>query len=296
MKRNSEIIVLIVSSDSSDIYFANRLIKEFKIDTVIVERKQYQSSCRKKAKKLLNLLLNPSQLKSEIKARRIWWQHYKNAELIDEKFFGKPLRQLQIPSQCKVLYITPGDNINDQKCVDHIRKVNPDIIALCGCSLLKKEIIEIPKKGILNLHGGLPQRYRGVWTTMWAVYNHEIEYVGATVHYVCEGIDDGEIIYQSRPEISLDDDHESMYCKVVDIGTEMMCQAIRDIASGEVNKYRLESTGNLYLGKMVTAEIINKAWANIENGAVKDYLSHKEERDKKVISMMQGAFHRDRGK
>ncbi len=55
-------------------------------------------------------------------------------------------------------------------------------------------MLKVPRLGSLNLHGGLSQRYRGLNTTDWEVDNGEPEYVGATVHFVSPGIDDGDVV------------------------------------------------------------------------------------------------------
>ena len=148
----------------------------------------------------------------------------------------------------------------------------------------------VPSKGVLNLHGGLSQKYRGTYTTFWAVYNCEPEYIGATVHYVSEGIDDGNIIYQGRPKITAGDDPETLYVKVVKLGIEMMIKAIEDIQHDKIKGYEPERLGALYLDKMVTPAVYRKMWDNIHIGVIKEYLENKSERDEKVMAMMQGTY------
>ncbi|MCZ6593928.1 MAG: formyl transferase [Bacteroidetes bacterium] len=109
---------------------------------------------------------------------------------------------------------TEGKNaINNIEYVKEIRNLKPDLITVCGCSILRDGILSIPPQGVINLHSGLSQVYRGTWTTLWAIYNKEPEYVGATVHYVSAGIDDGDIFYQGRPEIQEGDNPETLYTK-----------------------------------------------------------------------------------
>ena len=122
------------------------------------------------------------------------------------------------------------------------------------------------------MHGGLAQRYRGVWTTLWAIYNEEPEYVGATVHYVSKGIDDGNIIYQGRPEIAEDDNHETLYVKVVKLGIDLMIKAIYDIQNNRVKSYPLKAKGTLYLRNMITPEILKEVWEKIDKGFIREYV------------------------
>jgi len=135
-----------------------------------------------------------------------------------------------------------------------------------------KKILDVAPKGTLNLHGGLTQWYRGVWTTLWAVYNEEPQYVGATVHYVSSGIDDGNIIHQGRPEIKAKDDHEGLYVKVVTLGIGLMVKAINEIEEGTIKSRTLEKKGKLYLKKNLTPEVMREVWSKVDGGLIKRYL------------------------
>lgn len=167
---------------------------------------------------------------------------------------------------------------------------SPDLIVVCGTSILREQVLSIPPTGVLNLHGGLSQRYRGIWTTHWALVNEEPEYVGATVHFVSRGIDDGDIVYQGRPALDGQENPESLYAKVVNLGVEMMIKAVGDVAAGTVKRYPLETMGRLYRGSMVTPEVLLKAWENTERGVIKAYLSDRESRDSLVLPLLRGRF------
>ena len=83
-------------------------------------------------------------------------------------------------------------NINEN--IEEIKQINPDLIfSVYFDQIFKKPIIDIPPKGIINLHFGLPEYYRGCYPTTWAIINGETS-TGVTLHYVDEGIDTGDII------------------------------------------------------------------------------------------------------
>lgn len=90
-------------------------------------------------------------------------------------------------------------NINEN--IKEIKQVNPDLIfSVYFDQIFKKTIIDIPPKGIINLHFGLPEYYRGCYPTTWAIINGEL-LTGTTLHYVNEGIDTGDIIAERFIEI-----------------------------------------------------------------------------------------------
>jgi methionyl-tRNA formyltransferase len=86
------------------------------------------------------------------------------------------------------------DDFNGEQCASLLRQLNPDVIVLGGSRIIRKNIISIPKIGILNAHPGLLPKYRGVDVIPWAVYNGDE--VGVTVHFIDEGVDTGRIIMQ----------------------------------------------------------------------------------------------------
>ena len=57
----------------------------------------------------------------------------------------------------------------------------------------------------INYHSGINPAYRGMFGGYFALANGEPEHFGATVHLVDEGVDTGEILYQSRLRTEPDD-------------------------------------------------------------------------------------------
>jgi hypothetical protein len=70
----------------------------------------------------------------------------------------------------------------------------------------------------------------------------------------------------------------------------MMIQAIHDIEAGTVASYKQQEIGKLYLEKTYTANVIKKVWKNFEKGVIREYVSKKAQRDKKVIESMVGIY------
>ena len=80
--------------------------------------------------------------------------------------------------------------------------LDPDVIAVFGTSLIKGPLLELGRRGIVNLHGGLSPEYRGADCTFWALYNGEPEKVGCTIHFIDAGIDTGKLIAHVSPDVS----------------------------------------------------------------------------------------------
>ena len=283
-------VILIVSPDRSDVYFGNQLLKNLNVVGVFVEQQQENRQIGHYIRKLLKYMFAPWEIPNKVRNDRLYTQYRKKSHEIHRKYFGDEVSKINSPEKCKIVYTKGKNAINNIEYVKEIRNLDPDLIAVCGSSILRDGILSVAPKGVLNLHSGLSQVYRGTWTTLWAIYNKEPEYVGATVHYVSAGIDDGDIIYQGRPEIQQGDNPETLYAKVVKLGIQMMLRAISDIQNGTVKSYRLEQKGKLYLNKMMNISVIDAAWKNVEANVITDYLNHKDSRAIAVQAIMKGAF------
>lgn len=293
--KSEQRVVILVSSDPSDIYLANHVSKRVGAVGIVVEHQGESGGFKTKLGKLLRFAVHPRQFFKALQMRSLEKVMQHKAHEVTLQGFGTDAFELSPPQDCAVVHVVGKNAVNAPGTVASIRAMQPDIIAVCGTSLLKDAILSIPPQGVLNLHGGLSQKYRGIWTTHWAVVNEEPEYIGATVHYVSPGIDDGDIIFQGRPCLDGTDNPESLYVKVVKLGIEMMIAAITDIRTGKVHRYPLEIRGRLYLGKLVTPEILQLAWLNTQRGVIRDYLADKDTRDAVVIPLMRGVFGESKG-
>jgi methionyl-tRNA formyltransferase len=94
--------------------------------------------------------------------------------------------------------VTEFDSYNDESTVQFLKEIKTDVILVVGGGLVGKEVIACCPTGIINLHGGDPELYRGLDSHMWAIYHRDFKNMTATLHRLNEKFDDGEIILQQR--------------------------------------------------------------------------------------------------
>jgi methionyl-tRNA formyltransferase len=66
-------------------------------------------------------------------------------------------------------------------------RLQPDVIAVFGTSLIRGPLLSKGRLGIFNLHGGLSPQYRGADCTFWALYNGEPDRLACTLHRSTRG-------------------------------------------------------------------------------------------------------------
>ena len=89
-------------------------------------------------------------------------------------------------------------NINSKKNISIIKSLNADIIIIiAGNQIIKKQVLEITKYGVFNVHSSLLPYYKGLMPTFWVLKNGEKQ-TGVTLYKLTEGIDDGPIISHKK--------------------------------------------------------------------------------------------------
>jgi methionyl-tRNA formyltransferase len=107
------------------------------------------------------------------------------------------------------------EDINSEFVETQIQFFTPELIVVCHFQkLLKRNIINIPFLGCINLHPSLLPNYRGMSPQHWPIINGDTE-TGITIHFINEGVDTGDIILQEKIKIT-----DNMY--VVDLQMKMM--------------------------------------------------------------------------
>ncbi len=88
-----------------------------------------------------------------------------------------------------------GKELAEDYIIGILKRKDIDIVFLAGfMRILSKKVIDIGIP-IVNIHPSLLPKYKGTHSIERG-YNSDDEYIGVTIHYVNEGVDEGEIIVQ----------------------------------------------------------------------------------------------------
>ena len=131
----------------------------------------------------------------------------------------------------KIEVLAP-EKAKDNIFIEKIKSLNPDLIVVVAFGkILPKEILDIPKKGTLNVHASLLPKYRGAAPVQWAILTGETK-TGITIMRLDETLDTGDIIPQQEIKISPSDTYESLLDNIFDVGAQALLKAISQITSG----------------------------------------------------------------
>lgn len=120
---------------------------------------------------------------------------------------------------------------------DRLKLLELDYILLAWWPyILDKEIISIPKIGILNFHPSLLPYNAGKDANFWTII--EDCPFGVTLMLIDEGIDSGDILFQKEIEKSWEDTGETLYEKEIHAMYELFCESYPKIIRGEYERHK----------------------------------------------------------
>jgi methionyl-tRNA formyltransferase len=107
------------------------------------------------------------------------------------------------------------DRQKEREFLEYLKIFQVDYFILAWWSyILKKEIISLPKFGVINFHPSFLPYNRGKHPNFWTIV--EDTPFGVTLHFIDEGIDTGDIIFQKAIEKTWEDTGQTLYEKATE--------------------------------------------------------------------------------
>lgn len=129
--------------------------------------------------------------------------------------------------------------ITEREGLEKIKDFRPELVISSGFEhIVPKEIIEVPDRGIVNLHPSYLPYNRGAHPYIWPLI--EDSPAGVSVHYMDENIDEGPLIARKQVEKKLEDDAKSLRQRLMKEQAQLFKDSWRKILSGEAEEQDLE--------------------------------------------------------
>ncbi len=140
-----------------------------------------------------------------------------------------PVRQLVAARRMPVL--TP-ERINAPEALAALRALAPDLLVVVAYGqLLRRELLDLPPLGCINVHASLLPKYRGAAPIVWAVAGGE-KTSGVTTMRMNERMDAGEILLQCSEPLEPGDTGGSLHDRLAISGAELLVETLRGLARG----------------------------------------------------------------
>lgn len=125
---------------------------------------------------------------------------------------------------------------NSENVMPHISDMELDLIVFGGTRIIRGEILEHPKDGVINSHPGLLPQCRGSASPAWSVY-HDIP-IGSSTHFCDNGIDTGELLLTREISVTRGMTYEDLCYETLVLAGVLMKDALLGYEAGKWSEMR----------------------------------------------------------
>lgn len=163
------------------------------------------------------------------------------------KISVSPVKEVALKHNLKIFQ---PEKASSPEFIAELENLNPDLIVVIAYGqILKKNLLEIPKYGCINVHVSLLPKLRGAAPINWAIINGDKK-TGVTIMFMDEGLDTGDIIdvkeFELDNEITAGELHDWMMVE----GAELLVKTVRNIESGNYTRTKQNDNESTYAPMM----------------------------------------------
>ena len=148
------------------------------------------------------------------------------------------------------LAIRCPNNLNTEEEFNFFKNLNPDIVVVVAYGqLIPKKILDLPKKGFINIHASLLPKWRGAAPIQRAIMNLDRE-IGVSIMKIVEELDSGPVIKKIKIDINPYDSSDKILKSLSKIGAENIVSTLDDIFSNKAKFIEQDHTIATYAKKI----------------------------------------------
>ena len=118
------------------------------------------------------------------------------------------------------------------EAMDQLRAWSPELIVVAAFGqILKKDVLELPRFGCINVHASLLPRWRGAAPIQAAIL-HGDEETGVTIMKMDVGLDTGPMLSQRSILLTREDTAGSVFEKLSTFGADLLIETLPSYLSG----------------------------------------------------------------
>jgi methionyl-tRNA formyltransferase len=125
------------------------------------------------------------------------------------------------------LPVEQPERIRKDNSADRLREMAPDVMVVVGYGqIIPQNIIDIPRFGIINVHGSLLPRYRGAGPIQWAIANGEAV-TGVTTMRIDAGLDTGDMLLKAETPIYPEENAVELGERLSHLGASLLIETLQ---------------------------------------------------------------------
>lgn len=133
---------------------------------------------------------------------------------------------------------------------ERLQALRPDVIVVVAFGqILKRNFLDLPRLGCVNVHSSLLPRWRGAAPIHWALLSGDSE-TGVTTMKLVEELDAGDILLQDSTSIDQKDTAGSLHDRLAEMGAPLLLKTLNHLRSGDLTPTPQDPSKVLYAPKL----------------------------------------------
>jgi methionyl-tRNA formyltransferase len=183
---------------------------------------------------------------------RLLTQHYQVVGVVTQpdRASGRG-RELKAPpvkllaQELNIPVIQP-QKLRDLEAMQQLQVWAPDLIVVAAFGqILKKDVLDLPKYGCINIHASLLPRWRGAAPINAAVLAGDEE-TGVTIMKMDVGLDTGPMLAMKKIRIKPDDTAGSLFKSLSTLGADLLIETLPAYMDGKITPQPQPDEGSTY--------------------------------------------------
>jgi methionyl-tRNA formyltransferase len=157
-------------------------------------------------------------------------------------------------------FFQPSSLKTDQHIGKLLTELNADFFVVVAYGkIIPKAILDIPKRGCINVHPSLLPRHRGPSPMQWTIAQGDST-TGITIMLLDEGMDTGPLLASEHVTIDAEETYTSLLHKVHEIGPRLLVETLKRFERGEIIPLK-QNEAHATLTRLLEKEDGHVAWS-----------------------------------
>src|SRR5216117_3073610 len=133
---------------------------------------------------------------------------------------------VKVAADAEDLTVFQPEKPTDGAFLLRLRDLKPDIgVVIAYGHILKPELLQLPRRGMVNVHPSLLPELRGAAPVEWAILTG-LEKTGVSIMQLDEGLDSGPILLQIPHRIDPDQTGGELSAHLAEVGAQALVEAL----------------------------------------------------------------------
>ncbi len=149
---------------------------------------------------------------------------------------------VKVIAEAAGVFVLQPKRLKTPEAFAKLAALKPDLIVVAAFGqILRKNVLDLPQYGCLNIHASLLPRWRGASPVTAAIQAGDVE-TGVTIMKIDESLDSGPILTQQSKLIKPHDTGGTLTTKLAELGATLLIETLPAWLSGQIEPVTQDET------------------------------------------------------